>query len=207
MDDAWRTFPAHAYGRADRLIESFQLNGELGTQIAALILFWASIEYHLEPAIWHLAGIKPAGTRPITDARQVADLIDQLDHLRPTAPTDQQEALGTWCAAARSASIIRNDIAHGVPANYGGALAFMRNPRWHGEQRKRPFSDYWADPLNNKMVVEAFAVLLRFVVAIPSDQLGDLVHDKLAYRALRDSRSILGEFSDQRAYNPTYEKY
>ncbi|TIW74724.1 MAG: hypothetical protein E5V58_04845 [Mesorhizobium sp.] len=83
----------------------------------------------------------------------------------------------------------------------------MNNPRWHGEKRKRPFSDYWADDHSLDLVRHVFAVLLRVIVGVSAEKvtLAGLTKPSLL-RALRDSNSILSEMACK-DYNPTFEKY
>ena len=89
----------------------------------------------------------------------------------------------------------------------GEVLAYMRNPRWHGEVRKREFGDFWADDNSLDMVREAMAVLLRVVSSLCRDNATlDDVASPIALKAVRTARSVLGEFST-RAYNPSFEKY
>ena len=89
----------------------------------------------------------------------------------------------------------------------GATLVLSRNPRWHGEIRKREFSDLWCEPYTLDLIRESFATLLRIIIAIAKGE-GPLVEtaSPLALRAVREARSILGEFAD-RFYNPSFEKY
>ncbi|MCA0012095.1 hypothetical protein LB561_13810 [Mesorhizobium sp. B292B1B] len=200
--------PVMTYGRADLLEERLGLKPVVGQRIAAIIIFAATIEHHLERALWKLKGLNPQGIRPETDARMISDLIGMLERFALTlAPGEERTLLETWGKAARFAFAIRNDIAHGVPTNMGETLAFMNNPRWHGETRKRPFSDYWAEHYSLDLVRHAFAVLLRVIVGVSSEKmtLAELAKPPLL-RALRDTLSILGEMASK-DYNPTFEKY
>ncbi|TIM79523.1 MAG: hypothetical protein E5Y58_00050 [Mesorhizobium sp.] len=139
------TTPVMTYGRADTLEERLGLTPMVSQRIAAIIIFAAAIEHHLERALWKLEGANPTGIRPETDAKMISDLIGCLKHSpQPCQQERSAPLLETWCNAARLAFAIRNDIAHGVPTNLGDTLTFMNNPRWHGEKRKRPVSDYWA---------------------------------------------------------------
>ncbi|RWH30292.1 MAG: hypothetical protein EOR30_30210 [Mesorhizobium sp.] len=177
-------------------------------RIAAIIIFAAAIEHHLERALWKLEGANPMGIRPETDAKMISDLIGCLKHSpQPCQQERSAPLLETWCNAARLAFAIRNDIAHGVPTNLGDTLTFMNNPRWHGEKRKRPFSDYWADDHSLDLIRHVFAVLLRVIVGVSAEKvtLAGLTKPSLL-RALRDSNSILSEMACK-DYNPTFEKY
>lgn len=118
-----------------------------------------------------------------------------------------QSMLETWCKAARSGFIIRHNIAHGVSFKMETTLVFSRNPRWHGEVRRREFGDLWCEPNTLDLIRESFATLLRVIGTIAQDRkpLPEIANAS-ALRALREARSILGEFAD-RFYNPSFEKY
>lgn len=202
------TTPVMTYGRADTLEERLGLTPMVSQRIAAIIIFAAAIEHHLERALWKLEGANPMGIRPETDAKMISDLIGCLKHSpQPCQQERSAPLLETWCNAARLAFAIRNDIAHGVPTNLGDTLTFMNNPRWHGEKRKRPFSDYWADDHSLDLIRHVFAVLLRVIVGVSAEKvtLAGLTKPSLL-RALRDSNSILSEMACK-DYNPTFEKY
>lgn len=129
------------YGRAD-LIQA-HLTPDVGSKVAAIITFAGAIEHFLERALWQLRGIDPKGIKPDTDAKQISDLIGMLTtYGDDLAAVDHRTFVTTWCAAARSGFFIRHNIAHGVSMKMGDTLAYMRNPRWEGEVRKREFGDF-----------------------------------------------------------------
>ncbi len=196
-----------AFGRADALQFALGLTPEIGVKIAAIISFAGGIEYHLERALWRFRGIDPRGIKPDTDARIITDLISMLEDVSGTQSEEMAQLLQIWCAAARPGFTIRHNIAHGVPMKVETVLAYMRNPRWEGEQRKREFGDFWADDHALDLVREAMATLLR-IIATLSEENADhsAVVTAPAMRALRAARSVLGEFASQ-TYNPSYEKY
>ena len=200
--------PMHAYARADFLQARLGLTPQIGLKVAAIITFAGAIEHFLERALWRLRGINPKGIKPDTDAKMISDLIAMLARYGEGLEADiHRNFLETWCAAARSGFVIRHNIAHGVPMTMGDTLAYMRNPRWEGEIRKRDFGDFWADPNTLDMVSDAMAVLFRSIALLSKDDitLEDVVNET-AVRALRTARSVLGEFASQ-TYNPSYEKY
>ncbi len=196
------------YGRANLIEMKWGLNPLIGGKIAAVIIFGGSIEYYLERAIWRVKKIEPNGNRPETDAKMITDLIAMLRTFATTLPTgNARKLLEIWCEAARSGFVIRHNIVHGVPMQIGNALALARNPRWHGETRKREFGDFWADNNTLDLVREAFAVLLRVIVQVEAGRLAlTEIAEPHALHAMRDARSILGEFASQ-DYNPSFEKY
>lgn len=196
------------YGRADLIQAHLGLTPEVGSKVAAIITFAGAIEHFLERALWRLRGIDPKGIKPDTDAKQITDLIGMLTtYGDDLATADHRTFVATWCAAARSGFLIRHNIAHGVPMKMGDTLAYMRNPRWEGEVRKREFGDFWADVHALDLVREAMAVLYRSIALLAKDDtgMGDVATEQAQW-AVRTARSVLGEFASQ-TYNPSFEKY
>lgn len=196
------------YGRSSLIEAAWNLQPPTSQKIAAIITYFGTLEYYIERAIWRLKGVNPKGIRPETDAKAVSQLISNLEE-SSNLLIDQTEKdfINLWCRAARSGFVIRNNIAHGVVNKLGDTLAYMRNPRWHGEERKREFGDFWADEGTLDMVCESLAVLLRIIAQIESgEEKITNIASPLASKALREAQSILVEFSSQ-DYNPSFEKY
>lgn len=200
--------PMHDYARADVFEAKIGLTPEVGVRIAAIISLAGAIEHFLERALWRVRGIDPKGIKPDTDAKMITDLIGMFEKFGAGLASDEQRAFtATWCAAARAGFTIRHNIAHGVPIKMGETLAFMRNPRWEGEERKRGFGDFWADLPTLDLVRDAMATVFRPISLLTKD--GVVIVDVItpeAQRALRTARSVLGEFASQ-TYNPSFEKY
>lgn len=197
-----------AFGRADALMAQMGFTTEVALGIAAIISFAGGIEYHLERALWRIRGIDPKGMKPDTDTRMSGELIAMLEKVASNRAIDaERRFLLDWCEAARSAFTIRHNIAHGVPMRFGETLTFMRNPRWEGEQRRRAFGDFWADPHTLDLVKQAMATLLRIIETLGRNG-SDLpsTTTPASARALQAARSVLGEFASQ-DYNPSFEKY
>ncbi len=196
------------YGQADLLQVHLGLTPEVSSKIAAIITFAGAIEYFLERALWRLHGVDPKGIRPDTDARKISDLIGMLATYGEALTADDHRAfVATWCSAANSGFVVRHNIAHGVPLKMGETLAYMRNPRWEGEIRKRDFGDFWADVHTLGLVREAMAVLYRSIALLAKDDTGVAdVATEQAKRAVRKARSVLSEFASQ-TYNPSLRKY
>ncbi len=196
------------FGRADQLDAALGLDAVVGPKLASIIVFAANIEYHLERAIWVLEGIDPKGIRPKTDGKPTSELIAMLEsRAEEELDSSVRQMLTTWCKAARSGFIIRHNIAHGVSSKMEKTLIFSRNPRWHGEVRRREFGDLWCDTGTLDMIRESFATLLRVIGMLAQDRKPPLeIARPQVMRALREARSILGEFADQ-FYNPSFEKY
>jgi hypothetical protein len=196
------------YGRADFIQQQLGLDPMIGQKVAAIITFSGSIEYNLERALWRLQGIDPKGIKPATDARVITDLISMLEHFAANLATGNEKALlEGWCQSARDGFTIRHNIAHGVAMTLGSTLVYARNPRWHGEIRKREFGDFWADEPTLDLVRDAMAVLPRIAMFLSRNEISlKEIATPLALKALRRARSVLGEFAS-RDYNPSFEKY
>lgn len=199
------------YGRADIIKGRLGLNPMIGEKIAAVITFSAAIENFLERAIWRVNEIDPSGTRPKTDSQQLTTLIAMLQKFTLSLEDgDVRTMLEIWCQAASAGATIRNNIAHGMPSCIGGTLVFMRNHRWGKTDvidRKRAFGDLWAKAEEVELISNALAVLLRIVASLAEDDVPlATIPTPEAMRALRDARSVLGEFADQ-GYDLSYEKY
>lgn len=184
------------YGRSALFETSWGLHQPVGQKLAAIITYSGSLEYFVERAIWRLENRNPEGERPDTDGKAITKLISQLEETSCSVCSPHQiEAIALWCQAANSAFVIRNNIAHGVATKLGDTLAYMRNPRWNGEIRKRGFGDFWADEQTLYLVSESFAVLLRVIVKLASNESKDHeISSEDTMKALREARSILGEF-------------
>jgi len=196
------------YGRSSQIEQGWKLEPFISQKIAALVTFTGSIEYYLERAIWKYKGIDPKGIRPETDSKSISQMIKNLRKFSENLEDiRERNFILIWCEAVTSGFVIRNNIVHGVANVLGDTLSYSRNPRWHGEIRKREFGDFWADLSTLELVCESFAVLLRIIAKIErgEENIGDIA-SPLALKALQQSKSILGEFSSQ-DYNPSFEKY
>lgn len=196
------------FGRADQLDVALGLDIAVASKLGSIIIFVGSIEYHLERTIWNLEGVDPRGIRPITDGKQASELIAMLESLATgEQEVELRELLVTWISAMRSGLIIRHNIAHGVASKIGTTMILSRNPRWQGEERKRDFSDLWCRPDTLDLIRDSFATLLRVIVMVAKARQNlTRVRYSDCMSALRQARSILGEFSDK-FYNPSFEKY
>jgi hypothetical protein len=147
----------------------------------------------------------PKASVPKQTASQLIAMLESRaeEELDPSV----RQMLTTWCEAARPGFIIRHNVAHGVSFKMEKTLIFSRNPRWHGEVRRREFGDLWCENGTLDMIRESFATLLRVIGTLAQDRNPPLeIVRPQVMRALREARSILGEFADQ-FYNPSFEKY
>ncbi len=200
--------PVYRIGRADELDDAWGIDLITGQKVASLFAIFGAIEFHLERTIWKLKGIDPKGIRPETDGKTISTMIEMVEQIAVTLPSDVEKGmLTTWCRACRSGFTIRNNISHGVPSSHGATLVFSRNPQWHGEQRKKGFGDFWADVHTLDLVRQSVATLLRVICDVEKCETSlESVATKVVLSALGEARSILGEFASQ-TYNPSFEKY
>lgn len=200
-----RVWPTRDFGRGEAIQARLGINPISGELLAAIIIFGANIEFHIEGAIWKLRGQeippKPDTDRVITERfrlfdAEVAKIVDG----------DRRKMLETWSKAARAGFIIRNNIVHGVTIPFpSGGTMMMRNPQWGGVERKQPFGSFSPDVSVLTMTRDSFATLFRVIHALATDR-PDVLLEPLTGRAVSEARSMLGEFADH-TYGPHYEKY
>ncbi|AZO38653.1 MAG: hypothetical protein EOS81_10540 [Mesorhizobium sp.] len=197
------------YGQPDRLQEMQGISPEIGAKIAAIVTFGSAIEYHIERYIWHALKIPYKGVRPKTDLMKITDMIGMLErHAATLTPVNERRFLETWCKAARLAFEVRNDIVHGLPAKAGNTVIFNRNPQWHGELRRKDFSDFWAEDYALDRMRAFMAVIARIIIELQVGRfkLSEISSQDAAPKAIREVMETLEELAD-RFYNPTFEKY
>ena len=178
------------------------ISGEL---LAAIIVFAANIEFHLEGAIWKLRG-QEIPPKPDTDTR-ITDRLRLFDaEVAKVANESLRDVLETWSKAARAGFIIRNNIVHSVTIPFAnGDTMIMRNPQWGGVQRKQSFGSFSPDDSVLRMTRDFFATLFRIIHSLATHQ-PEVLTEPLAGRAVDEARSMLGEFADH-TYGPHYERY
>lgn len=194
--------PTHVYGRAEIFAHNLGIDHVNGPLIASIIIFGAQVEHYLERAIWQLSG----DNRTKTPDKPVSALHDMLEKLIPTVEDEaKRNLLSIWLEAARHGATVRNNIAHGVALRLGDSPSFLRNPRWEGVKRKKDFGSFHGDVSTLIMARDSIATLLRAIIFVAKGA-DDLASDDLALKALKEARSMLGEFADH-TYNPSVEKY
>ncbi|WP_428153854.1 hypothetical protein [Brevundimonas sp.] len=200
-----RVWPTRDFGRGEAIQARLGIDLISGELLAAIIIFAANIEFHLEGAIWKLRG-QAMTPKPDTDTK-VTDRLRLFDvEVANLTDDNQRKMLETWSKATRSGFIIRNNIVHGVtiPFPTGGTM-MMRNPQWGGVQRKQSFGSFSPDDSVLRMTRDSFATLFRVIHALAADH-PNVLMEPLASRALNEARSMLGEFADH-TYGPHHEKY
>jgi hypothetical protein len=187
----------HTFGKSGVFEQKIGLTDDVARKITLIITYTGSIEYYTERALWKSLNQKPEVGSLETDAKPITTIIKILQKSVKEFPDKNvRTLLLTWCKAAYSAFIIRNNISHGVALNIGEALVFMRNPQWSGEIRKRDFGNFWADPIALELVCDSMATLLRVITSYSeSDANMEQIATNEALLAIHEAKSILGEFS------------
>ncbi|RVP48135.1 hypothetical protein [Sinorhizobium medicae] len=197
------------YGQPERLQSMQGITPEIGARIGAIITFGSAIEYHLERYLWHACKLPYKNVRPVTDLKKITDLIKMLaDHAATLQVAEERSFLETWCTAARLAFEVRNDLVHGLPIKMETTVVFNRNSMWEGEERKKHFSDFWAEDYALDRMRAFMAVLMRSIIELHGGlyKLSEIALQPLAVRAVREVKRTLEELAD-RSYNPTFEMY
>lgn len=114
---------------------------EVQQRLGALAVVWGMFETSLEEAIWSLRGEEIHGVRPWTDGKPISAMIDELDRDWLQLPEDARAVIRAGARTARDLMEYRHSIFHGWLLPSPAMPAFIRNPRWHGEQRKRASHD------------------------------------------------------------------
>ncbi len=189
----------HIFGRSDVFEQKIGLTDDIAKKVALIITYAGSIEYYTERAVWKSLNQKPEIGSLKTDARPITAIIETLQNsVDKFSDQNTRELLLSWCKAAYSAFIIRNNISHGVALNIGETLVFMRNPKWSGEIRKRSFGDFWADPNALELVCDSMAVLLRVITSYSEREKNiEQIATEEAILAINEAKSILSEFSSR----------
>src|SRR5690606_30502915 len=78
---------------------------------------------------------------------------------------DAHKVVSRAAQAAEDLMHYRHGFMHGWAISIGGAPFFIRNPRWHGEMRRRPSSDAHVDSGMLDMAIDAGWTLCRSVIA------------------------------------------
>ncbi|MFN9008901.1 MAG: hypothetical protein ACK5Z6_11310 [Hyphomonadaceae bacterium] len=196
------------FGRSDQLDAALGLTTPVASKLASIVVYAASIEYHLERALWVCEGVDPKGIRPRTDGKQISELITMLETWAKKQPdVATRDIMVTWSKAAQFGFVIRNNIAHGVAAKNGSIMVVSRNPRWDGEDRVRAFGSLKCESSTLDLIRDSLATLLRVISGVEKNRAAMArLADPVVVSALQDAQSILGEFADQ-FYNPSFEKY
>lgn len=135
---------------------------KIGTFAVAFGLF----EAHLEPAVWALKRESVKGVRPSTDGPPSSQLVTIVGDGREDLSPGANLVLARAAEAAHKLMHYRHSLLHGYLVPLGGTAFFMRNPRWSGEKRKRPFGDASIEDHVLDMAVDIAWVLVRIIAIL-----------------------------------------
>jgi hypothetical protein len=116
-------------------------------RIGAFAICWGLFESSLETAVWALQNEEVNGVRPSTDKSHVSDWIAVQGNGNQDLPDATNEVLRIASIAAVDLMHYRHALMHGTLIAFPGgrSAVFQRNPRWHGEIRKRESGDAHID--------------------------------------------------------------
>jgi hypothetical protein len=120
-------------------LATWSFSREVQQRLGTLAVLWGVFESNLETTLWALRGASVVtGMRRSTDKTGVSDWIKELASGWPNIETDANELLHVASLVASDLMGYRHAIMHGAMLPAATMPSFIRNPRWHGEHRKRP---------------------------------------------------------------------
>lgn len=167
--------------------KGFSLDAQL--RIGTFAILWGIFETSLESALWILRGENVKGAQPSTDMEKVSDQIKSLDKEWAQLTPEALKVLKHTSKAALDLMEYRHSLMHGVPS----PLGFVRNPRWHGEIRKRKSHVSHIDSNLLDLAIQSGLTLCQALQALqssPSDSGAALLALK---KDISDARSISNE--------------
>jgi hypothetical protein len=130
-------------------------------RIGAFAVSWGLFESNLERAVWSLQKEDVKGVRPSTDKSQVSDWIAVLENGSGDLTATANEVLRIAAQAAVDLMHYRHALMHGTLVALPGAPFFIRNPKWHGELRKRESGDAHIEENLLDLAIDSAWVLYR----------------------------------------------
>jgi len=138
---------------------------EVQQRVGAFAVVWGALESNLETTLWALRGDNVAGIRPWTDTTTVSGWIKELAKGWPQLPAEAQDVLRTASLAAHDLMEYRHAVLHGWMIPSETMPTYVRNPRWHGEKRKRASHDAHVDQNLLDMAISSAWTLYEVVYA------------------------------------------
>jgi hypothetical protein len=130
-------------------------------RIGAFAVSWGLFESNLERAVWALQKEDVKGVRPSTDKSQVSDWIAVLENGSGDLTATANEVLRIAAQAAIDLMHYRHALMHGTLVALPGAAFIIRNPKWHGELRKRKSGDAHIEENLLDLAIDSAWVLYR----------------------------------------------
>lgn len=111
----------------------------------AFAVVWGVFEANLEVTLWSMTGEAVAGICPTTDRTSVSDWITAFRNAASRFPENPRDVVVCAADAAENLMHYRHALLHGSIMPFPSSAVFVRNPRWHGEMRKRESNDAHVD--------------------------------------------------------------
>lgn len=134
---------------------------QIQQRIGAFAVSWGLFESNLERAVWSLRKEDVKGVRPSTDKSQVSDWIAVLENGSDDLTAAANEVLRISAQAAVDLMHYRHAMMHGTLMALPGAALFIRNPKWHGEIRKRESGDAHVEENLLDLAIDSAWILFR----------------------------------------------
>lgn len=157
--------------RARTVLDRFDRWGfppEVQQRMGALGIVWDVFETTLESTLWALHEENVSGVRPSTDKSTVSGWIKALGEGSKRFDQEVQNLLRLASLTAADLMEYRHALVHGWLIPFPSGPTFIRNPRWHGERRKRQSSHAHVDENLLDMAIDAAWVLCQVVFATRS---------------------------------------
>lgn len=149
-------------------LERLGFSSDVQRKIGAFVVVWAMFETSLEKAVWAIRAENVKGVLPSTDKTPVSEWIKTLRKRSTNLSPQSRELIQMATTVADDILEYRNSIAHGHIVPYGDSTSFVRNPKWHGEQRTRPSSEAHVDENLLDMAIDTVGVLHSFCLYMPA---------------------------------------
>lgn len=150
------------------IVKRWGFNPDILRRIGAFVILWGLFETKLELAVWSLRDERVAGRRPSTDGAPLRDLIETLGGGSESLDGVACDVLKNAAAAASQLMEYRHSLIHGHMIPSDTMPSFSRNPRWHGEIRKRPSGEAFITESLLDMAIDSVGTLCRVVLATPT---------------------------------------
>lgn len=153
-------YPARSLEIQERLKGLGLTSQNLGL-IGAFIVAYGLFETTLERALWTLKEENVSGVRPFTERMSTGEQFELLGAGNPKLSDGCNAVLAVAALAAEDLNEYRNSLVHGYLMSFGAdsTPSFMKNPAWHGTQRKKAVGDAYIDePFQDLVLIAAWTL-------------------------------------------------